>query len=212
MVVFGIEIATIVSAAVLAFLLRFDFQLPPAYVQTLALASIVWVLIKLTSFKLLGLDRRWARYISLADLLRLAWSNLIGSLFALAILLAIRSGVPKSVYAIDFLLCVTMAAGLRIAVRVVSEMSRSRHPLPDRKRTIIYGAGNAGASLLRDIRQNPALTYDICGFVDDDPRKLGLVFHGVRVFGHGDDLHAIVKKHQVESVLIAVPSAGAAQM
>jgi len=210
--VFGIEIATILSSAVLAFLLRFDFRVPAYYIHILLLASIVWVPVKLTSFKLLGLDRRWARYVSLTDLVRLAFSNLIGSSLSLVILLAIKGGVPRSVYAIDFLLCVMITAGLRVAVRVASESNRPGRTAPNQKRTIVYGAGNAGASLLRDLRQNPALNYDVCGFVDDNPQKLGLVLQGVSVLGSGGDLDAIATKHRVEFLLIAIPTATGSQM
>jgi FlaA1/EpsC-like NDP-sugar epimerase len=212
LVVFGIEIATILSSAVLAFLLRFDFRIPAPYLPTLLLASVVWVPVKLTSFKLLGLDRRWARYISLPDLLRLALSNLIGSSLALLILLLIASGVPRSVYAIDFLLCVMLTAGLRVGVRVASESHRPRHLAPNRKQTIVYGAGNAGASLLRDLQQDAVLPYAVCGFVDDNPQKLGLILQGVKVLGNGHDLTAIAKKYEVDLVLIAIPAATGAQM
>src|SRR5579863_223230 len=213
LVVFGIELATILSSAVLAFLLRFDFRIPAYEIHILVIASIVWVPVKLTSFKLLGLDRRWARYISLADLVRLALSNLIGSSVALVLLLAIKHGeVPRSVYAIDFLLCVMITAGMRICVRVASESNRPRQPVPNRKRTIVYGAGNAGASLLRDLRQDAALPYEVCGFVDDNPRKLGLVLQGISVLGSGDDLAVISRKQRAEFVLIATPAATGSQM
>ncbi len=210
-VVFGIEIATVVAAATLAFLLRFDFRLPPSYIKPLVLACLVWIPVKLASFKLLALDRRWARYVSLSDLLRLSLSNLIGTLAGLLILFVIRAGVPKSVYAIDFLLCMTITAALRISVRVASE-SRAARSSPNRKRTIVYGAGNAGASLLRDLRQNVSLNYDVVGFVDDNPRKLGFVLNGVSVLGNGDDLTEVARRQRAEILLIAIPSASGAQM
>jgi FlaA1/EpsC-like NDP-sugar epimerase len=212
LIVFGIETATILTSAVLAFLLRFDFRVPAPYFSTLILASCIWIPVKLTSFKLLGLDRRWARYSSLSDLLRLALSNLIGSCFALIVLLSINSGVPKSVYAIDFLLCVLLTAGLRVGVRVASEANRPRKSAPNRKRTIVYGAGNAGSSLLRDLRQDPTLNYDVCGFVDDNPEKAGLVLQGLRVLGRGSDLEVLAGKYGVEFVLIAIPSITGSQM
>ena len=213
MVVFGIEIATILSSAVLAFLLRFDFRIPAFDIHILALASIVWVPAKLTAFKLLGLDRRWARYVSLTDLVRLAFSNLIGSSFSFVILLVVLRGqVPRSVYAIDFLLCVMLTAGLRVGFRVASESSQPRHLARNRKQTILYGAGNAGASLLRDLQQDAVLPYAVCGFVDDNPQKLGLILQGVKVLGNGDDLSAIAKKYEVDLVLIAMPAATGAQM
>lgn len=213
LVVFGVETASILSSAVLAFLLRFDFRLPACEVPMLTIASIVWVPVKLSSFKLLGLDRRWARYVDPGDLVGLALSNLIGSGVSMVILLAIERGeVPRSVYAIDFLLCVMLTAGLLIGHRVASESTRPRHPAPNRKRTIVYGAGNAGVSLVRDLRRETVLPYDVCGFVDDDSRKIGLVLHGARVLGTGRDLKAIAKKHEAELALIAIPAATGSEM
>jgi FlaA1/EpsC-like NDP-sugar epimerase len=205
--VFGMEIAAILSSAALAFLLRFDFRVPDFYIRVLIVASLVWIPVKLTVFKLFGLDRRWARYVSPADLVRLAFSNVIGSSLSLIILLALKGAVPRSIYAIDFLLCVTLTAGLRVGIRLASESTRPRRHVLNRKRTIVYGAGTAGASLLRDLRRDGAPPYDVCGFVDDNPQKIGLILQGVSVLGNGHDLGAIAKKHRVELVLIAIPGA-----
>jgi FlaA1/EpsC-like NDP-sugar epimerase len=212
LVVLGIELCTILVAAVLAFDLRFDFKIPANYVHALVLAALVWVPLKIVFFMLLGIDRRWARYISLSDLIRLVQSNLLGSVMALIILVVIDSKVPKSVYAIDFLLCVMLTGGLRVGVRVIAESHRFSGPQAARKRTIVYGAGNAGSSLLHDIHQNPALNYDVCGFVDDNPDKAGLVLQGIKVLGGGADLAVFVKKQRAEFVLIAIPSATGPQM
>ena len=120
----SIEAVTILFAAVLAFLLRFDFSIPYTYIQPLEHAAAVWLLVKLAAFKTLGLDRRWARYISISDLLRLAFSNLLGTVVSAAVLLLLRAGVPRTVYAIDLLLCVTITAFVRIAVRLAAESAR----------------------------------------------------------------------------------------
>jgi FlaA1/EpsC-like NDP-sugar epimerase len=211
-IAFAIEIGVIAAAALLAFLLRFDFSVPANYLPVLIRAAAVWIPVKLLCFKAFGLDRRWARYVSINDLLRVILSNSIGSFVALIVLWAIKSGVPRSIYAIDWLVCVMLTASLRLSVRVIAE-SRQRHPAgQDRKRTIVYGAGDAGAALLRELRQNAALTYDVFGFLDDDPRKAGLVLHGLRVLGSGGDLAALARKQRVDLVLIAIPSASGSQM
>lgn len=211
--VYVIEVATVLCAGVFAFLLRFDFSIPQNYLLPLEIALAIWVVCKLAAFRMLGLDRRWARYIALPDLLRLSISNLAGSFSALIILLFMKAGVPRTVYAIDFLLCMTLAAGLRVGVRLAAELGRPNSWSPlNRKQTLVYGAGVAGATLLRDLRLNPILPYDVCGIVDDDPRKTGLVLHGVKVFGTGDGLDAIAVKTGADMVLIAAPSADGAQM
>ncbi|MDP9170378.1 MAG: polysaccharide biosynthesis protein, partial [Acidobacteriota bacterium] len=211
--VYAIEIVTILFAGVLAFLLRFDFSIPPAFLPALGWAAAVWLVVKLAAFKTLGLDRRWARYSSISDLLRLTVSNATGTSASLIVLLLLRAGVPRTIYVIDFLLCVTITAGLRVGVRVAAELGRPHFAtLQDRKQTIVYGAGSAAATLLRDLRLNPALPYDVCGVVDDDRRKADLVLYGFKVLGSGDKLPEIAAKRGAEIVLIAIPSASGPQM
>ena len=71
----GIQLAIFIAAGFFAFLLRFDFGVPPTYRLHLVTALAMWVLVKVPVFQLLGLDRGWWRYASVPDLLRLAAGN-----------------------------------------------------------------------------------------------------------------------------------------
>ncbi len=199
------------GAGLLAFVLRLD-GLPPYYVRPLLTALAVWIPIKLVSFRLFGLDRRWARYVSMADLVTLVWSNLCASLVSFAILYTAHSGVPRYVYANDFVLALSLTAGIRVCVRLAVDSARRRAPSEQRIRTLIYGAGDAGMGLAREVRQNSSLNYDICGFIDDDPNKRGAVLHGIKVLGVGQDLTALARSSGAELALIAIPSASGPQM
>ncbi len=205
--VYSVEIVIIVFSAVFAFLLRFDFSIPRGYIPVLTSAVLAWIPIKLIAFKALALDRRWARYVSLSDLVRLAASNLAASTMAAVLLWLLNAGVPRSVYVIDFLVCVMFTAGSRIVIRVLGEHFRAGEGGADGKQTLIYGAGSAGAALLQDLQRTPAVTYKVRGFIDDNPMKTGFVLHGVRVLGTGADLATMVARHNIEQVLIAIPSA-----
>ena len=96
-------------------------------------------------------------------------------------------------------------------MRLEFEFSRSPN-LSVRKRTLIYGAGEAGVTLLREINRNPALRYEVIGFIDDDPAKRSNFIHRVRVFGSGAALPSVVASETIETILIALPSATGAQM
>lgn len=199
-------------AGVLAFLLRFDFFVPAYFRAHLLVAICVWVPVKILVFHFLKLDRGWWRYASVQDLSRLAAANLAASVFGgLLLLLFAPRGFPRSIYFLDFVLCFGMTAGARLAVRLVFEFSRLPN-LGIKKRTLIYGAGDAGVTLLREIHQNPALSYDIVGFLDDDPAKAGRLIHSVKVLGTGAALSPIVVSQAIDTVLIALPSATGAQM
>ena len=208
----AVQFAIFAVAGVFAFLLRFDLSVPTQYWPHLLAALCVWIAVKVLVFHSLGLDRGWWRYVSIRDVARLAVANLAGSALGfLALLWFAPSGFPRSIYFLDFLLCLGMTAGARLAVRLAFEFSR----LPNHgtaKRTLIYGAGDAGVALLREIHQNPALPYAVVGLVDDDPAKTGRFIHRTKVFGNGAALPSIVASQAIETVLIALPSATGKQM
>jgi FlaA1/EpsC-like NDP-sugar epimerase len=211
-VVRAIQLAIFVFAGALAFLLRFDLGMPLQFWPHLFAGLCVWIPVKVLVFGYFGLDRGWWRYASLGDVSRLAVANLIGSAMGcIALVWLAPMGFPRSIYILDSVLCFGMTAGVRLAVRLAFEFSR----MPNRgagKRTVIYGAGDAGVTLLREIRQNPALSYEIVGFIDDDPAKTGRLIHRVKILGNGAALPATLAAQNVELVLIALPSASGAEM
>ena len=207
-----VQLAIFTIAGVLAFLLRFDLSMPAHYWPQVLASLYVWIPVKVLVFRSLGLDRGWWRYASVRDVVRVAAGNLVGSVLAsLALLWIVPKGFPRSIYILDFLLCLGMTAGVRLAVVIAVEFSRLPN-LTAGKRALIYGAGDAGVALLGEIQRNPALSYEIVGFIDDDPAKAGSFIRRVKVFGNGAVLASIVASQTIESVLIAMPSASGAQM
>jgi FlaA1/EpsC-like NDP-sugar epimerase len=206
------QFAIFAVGGVLAFILRFDFTVPPQYRPHLLAAFCVFVPAKVLAFHFFKLDRGWWRYVSIRDVTRVAAASFAGSaLGCLGLLWFAPEGFPRSIYFLDFLLCFGMTAGARMAVRMVFELSRLPN-LGTKKRTLICGAGDAGVTLLREIHQNPALSYQIVGFIDDDPAKAGRFIHGTKVLGNGAAMPSLVASQAIETVLIALPSATGAQM
>jgi len=206
-----VEALGFVIAVVASFLLRFDFAIPGAYVTHLRFAGLVAPLVKVVIFHLMGLERGW-RYFSLQDVRRLVLGSVVATLVCAAVIIGVGpSGFPRSIYVIDLSLALLISAGERTVVRMLQEPSKGSNG-NETKRTLIYGAGNAGLILLREIRQNPALSYNIVGFVDDDPGKMGLSLGGIKVLGAGSSLPWLATKIHLDEVLIAIPSATGAQM
>ncbi|HEV3202549.1 MAG TPA: nucleoside-diphosphate sugar epimerase/dehydratase [Bryobacteraceae bacterium] len=208
----AVQLAFFVFAAISALLLRFEFSIPSQYRAHLWFGLGLLVAAKILVFQLLGLYRGWWRYVSVPDLLRLGAGNLAGSALAcVSILLFVPAGFPRSCYILDFLICSILTAGVRLAVRVVFEVSRQPNGGIGR-RTLIYGAGDAGMTLLREIRQSPSLSYQLVGFIDDAPEKRDRLIHRAKVFGSGQDLPRIAREQQIEMILIAAPRATGPQM
>ena len=211
--VWVVQLCIFACSGVAAFLLRFDGQIPPDHIAHLSWALPVWLTVKAVVFHLCGLDRGWWRFVSTDDVLRVGFGNLTGSAgsFILIQLLAAQ-GFPRSIYLLDLILCFLATSGVRVVTRMLREFCWQNGRGEASQRTLIYGAGQAGITLLREIRANPKLPYSVCGFIDDNSEKLGLVVHGVKVLGDGKMLCKVSQKHSVDTVLIAVPSVSGTQM
>lgn len=211
--VWGVQLLIFAFSGAAAFLLRFDGAVPAANLGHLAWGLPIWVTLKALVFRLCGLDRGWWRFVSVDDIVRIGFGNLAGSVAGfVAIRLLAPPGFPRSIYLLDMVICFLGTSGARVAVRMIRE-SCQPFPRPEHgRRTLIYGAGQAGVALLREIRANQKLPYRVCGFIDDDPEKAGLVIHGTKVLGAGESLAELARRHAVETVLIALPSATGAQM
>jgi FlaA1/EpsC-like NDP-sugar epimerase len=75
------------------------------------------------------------------------------------------------------------------------------------RRVLVYGAGEHGHMLMGHLKREYIGHYVPVGFVDDDPAKLGMIVGRARVLGTGEDLPRLVVEHQVDEVILAMPSA-----
>ena len=201
-------------SAIAAFLLRFDLIVPSAFRHYLFCALPIWIVVKIAVFHAAKLDRGLWRYLTVADLLRIAIGNLIASVASCILILFIAPpGFPRSIYLLDLMICFLATSGLRLMLRMMLEVtSNTRSSCEVRKNMLIYGAGDAGITLLREIRNNPRLSYRVVGFLDDRPDKKGLRLAGVPVLGGGNEVKSIVTRHNIETILIAIPSATGTEM
>jgi FlaA1/EpsC-like NDP-sugar epimerase len=121
----------------------------------------------------------------------------------------------------DLALTFVLAGGLRLAIR--SYYGRTERmslkslwgwgkKRPGGHRCLILGAGNTGEQILREMLDNPDLGYEPVGFLDDNPHKKGRSIHGLPVLGQIQDVRRMVGRHQVDEVLIALPTAGPERM
>lgn len=223
------DVALLTLALFLSYLLRFDFNIPPAFQAALIRALPIILVCKLLSFHYFDLYRGMWRYTSIADLLNLLKAVSASSMIIVTVLLLGTRfiGFPRSVFVMDWCLSILLVGGFRLGIRVVMErlseggtkaslvailrvaFSTDR---AGRKNLLIVGAGSGGEKIYREISANAALPFRVVGFLDDDPGKLGKKIHGVPVLGGVDALSEAPVRLQADEVLIAIPSASAQQM
>ncbi|HEY3938280.1 MAG TPA: nucleoside-diphosphate sugar epimerase/dehydratase [Bryobacteraceae bacterium] len=208
----------VVGSLITAFLLRFEYAIPKSELRNLWGGLIIAVVIKMVAFYAAKCDRGGWRYSGIADLYLLLSANVLASLaFTVAVLLTYGWAFPRSVYCIDFLLCFLATAGARMAVRIYHESFANNTGSTPSRNILIYGAGSAAMALLREIRSNPALGWQVRGLLDDSPHKAGLTLMGVPVLGSGRQASLIVnrfrrKNIRIDQIVIAMPSVTARKM
>jgi UDP-GlcNAc:undecaprenyl-phosphate GlcNAc-1-phosphate transferase len=199
------DVALIVLAYWAAFLLRFEGQLMQPYYQHFLLSLPVVLVLQIGAFLVLGLyDGLW-RYASMSDLsrqLRSVAGAWIVSIMAIVFIFRLES-FSRSVLILDGLLLAIGVTGTRISFRLLRTwVARVQSP-ELQKRILIYGAGDGGELLLRELMQNRNLGLWPVGFVDDDPQKHGRVIHGVKVLGSLDRLGQLANQEQVDEVVVS---------
>lgn len=213
-IVYSLDLAAFALSTFLAFELRFDGALPARYFHPMGVALCIWAGAKSAAFIVGAANRRSWRHTSVHDAERIVLAVSAGSVLGGLVIFRLLGpwGIPRSVYILDWLISCVLALGVRLAVRVVVTAKGRSRVEGERTRTLIYGAGAAGLALLWELRQNQTLMCDVIGIVDDDPSKVGLVLDGKRVLGTGEAIEALVQKHAIKRMLIAIPSATGPQM
>jgi FlaA1/EpsC-like NDP-sugar epimerase len=203
----------------IAYLLRFDFVIPQVERPLFYRGLVAAMLFKGAIFFLLRMDQeQWWQYVGLADLIRLAKANLMASVvFAYVCYTLISSGFPRSIYCLDLLVTFLASAGIRSALRLQKELQAKWSVSGIAKGLLVYGAGEAGISLAREIRSNPSLGYRVVGFLDDDFRKVYTTLIGLPVLGTGANARRIVEDFNsrelyVEEIVVTMPSATGRQI
>jgi FlaA1/EpsC-like NDP-sugar epimerase len=200
------QVLLIITSYYCSFLLRLDLPLDPASRSLFWDTLPIVLLIKLLVFYRCGLLRGWWRYTGMNDAVNIVRAGFFSAvLIYITVILFLRApGYPRSVVLIDMLLSMAMVGGARFLVRAYTERARR---YDGQKNTLIIGAGQAGRTIAQQLRSNSELPYFPIGFVDDDPAKQGVQFAGLKVLGTTDSLDAVLSRHLVECVLIAMPSA-----
>jgi FlaA1/EpsC-like NDP-sugar epimerase len=203
----------------LAFRLRFAGTIPHRYAQLLE-DTIPWVvpgtLIVLAAF---GCYQRLWTFVGQRDYEAVVKAAITATLIlvgAITLLhpVTVPQGavtLPASVIALFFLLTLVLLLGARFVVHLIADGAvRSFKGSRGARDVLIVGGGDGGRLVVRELARNPQLRLRPVGFVDDDPRKLGIKYeYGLRVLGttSSDDLARVLDEVEPHEVLIAIPSA-----
>jgi FlaA1/EpsC-like NDP-sugar epimerase len=191
-------------------------QWPSGQLATVVIFTLLTVPVRLAVYFAFGVYRQLWRYagitelevVFLAGLAAAVASFLIGRFIDPAFGLAPRRMGLSILFNAGILNLVLLAAP-RVFLRLgrIPLVDLGVHQRSSGRRVVIVGAGVAGRMILREIRQNTELSLQPIGFLDDDSEKHGKNVSGLPVLGPVTNLGAVSRRHHVEELVIAMPSA-----
>ena len=169
------------------------------------------VVVQGCTFLYFGLYRGVWRFASMPDLVRILQAVVVGvSLCAIIVFLVTRmTHIPRASFPLFAGLLLVLLSGSRLAYRWFKD--RRPHGAAS-KNALIVGAGRAGEMLARALLRDSSHGYRPIGYIDDNPDKKGREIRGIRVLGHCEEISEIAARTGAEVIIIATPSATAAQM
>ena len=210
--IFAHDLAMIPLAWFGGYWLRFNFdRIPPEFWRQAVLMLPVLLIAQGGMFWYFGLYRGLWRFASIPDLVRIIKAAISGIAIAavLIFLLTRLQDVPRSIFVLDVVLLIFLLGGPRFIYRLLKD----RHLYNQSgKKVLIVGAGQAGEMLVRDLLRDHACAYLPVAFVDDDLAKLSKEIHGIPVRGDSGAIPEIARNYDVETILIALPSATSKQI
>jgi len=229
LLIVGIDACIWITTWLLAFLIRFDFDIPQIRLNQWRQLLFFIIITKLFTFYYFDLYRGMWRYTSIADLFNIIKAVSVSS-FVIVSLIVFHTrfiGYPRSVFIIDWCLTILFISGFRLSIRFYFEHVSEHKPWrsavgavfgsmskksAESQNLLIIGAGDCGEKIFREIRDNARLRYNVVGFIDDDPAKLGMKIHGIPVVGYIGEIQEAAKTLGADEALIAIPSASSEQM
>lgn len=215
-----LDIAFMWGAIVLAFIIRYEalVSVGPYLWHNISLFVLV-PLVRIPVYVHFRLHQRLWRFASTREFVIIVAAGVVSSILIVGLnflvlpLIGITHCNSRSILILEGGISLAALAGSRFMLRLVQEHYTSRQSLTGLvnssapHRVLIAGAGSAGAMMLRELEQNPDVGMQAIGLVDDDRSKVGLRVHGVTVLGTRDDIPALVIEHEIDEVIIAMPTA-----
>ncbi len=203
--IFIIDIFICIFSIFIAYLLRFNFQIPEIDRNDMPFVIGYIILIRAISFIFGKTYAGIIRYTSSKDAQRIFVVISIGSIVLgitdiITYNLQAKLIIPTSIIILDFIVTVFMLVAARTIVKVL--YYELKNPRRDKTKVIVYGAGEAGVITLRTLDKDAGAKFKVVAFVDDDKKKKGKKIEGVKIY-HTDELDELLKESEIAFIIIS---------
>lgn len=207
-----LDILIITVSGFLALYIRFDFsfaKMDMQYVDFELRYLPINLVVTIILFVLFKLYRSVWRFASTTEFLNVIGAC-SGSILSQIIIMAfLRMRMPVSYYLMKYVILILGIGSLRFAYRILRMFQEKRvgSRSDARKNTMIIGAGEAGAMIIKELQNSRYLDQKVCCVVDDNEAKLGKYIRGVKIMGRREDICFLAHELHIDEIVVALPSA-----
>lgn len=219
---FFADIICINFAYIVSFLLRFEFTITDVFMGFFAVYFnniIIITAIKLAVFWALGLYRSLWKYAGTEEIVKIVLAAAASAAATIVYLEFTQQYFPRSIYVYSFVMDIVLIGGVRFGYRIIRDLRKpgamsslvhvlgKSHAVAEISKVMVVGAGDAGAAIIKDIKQHPDLGKRVVVAIDDNPNKMNQTIVGVKIAGSHAAIKQIARKYGVDEIIIAIPSA-----
>ncbi len=191
--------------------LRFDLQfsmIPEDYLYSYGKFAPVYTVFTIIVFYFFRLYNSLWRFASFNELNRVFMSSVITSVFHIAGITVFVKRMPISYYIIGAVMQLGLITVVRFGYRYIT-LQRNRIEMSSKSlhNVMIIGAGAAGQTILRELKNSRELATRACCVIDDNPNKWGRYIDGVPIVGGRDSIMEAVVKYNIDQIMFAIPTA-----
>ena len=202
-----VDVITIIGVALISLLIRFDGYITSHYMHQMVDALPIMVISYIVMLLSMHLYTRIWRYAGMREMVAVLIATTLGAGLFYTGMYVFDKSLPRSIYLISWILSTgVIGIGRMILHYIAMQYGGKQSTDADMVNTLIIGAGDAGATIAREIERYHKRSRKVIGFIDDDESKFNRLMGGVRILGNRHDIPSIVKENKVKEIIIAMPS------
>lgn len=202
-----VDVITIIGVALISLLIRFDGYITPHYMHQMVDALPIMVISYIVMLLSMHLYTRIWRYAGMREMVAVLIATTLGAGLFYTGMYVFDKSLPRSIYLISWILSTgVIGIGRMVLHYIAMRYGGKQSTDADMVNTLIIGAGDAGATIAREIERYHKRSRKVIGFIDDDESKFNRLMGGVRILGNRHDISSIVKENKVKEIIIAMPS------
>lgn len=202
-----VDVITIIGVALISLLIRFDGYITSHYLHQMIDALPIMVISYIVMLLSMHLYTRIWRYAGMREMVAVLIATTLGAGLFYTGMYVFDKSLPRSIYLISWILSTgVIGIGRMLLHYIAMQYGGKQSTDADMVNTLIIGAGDAGATIAREIERYHKRSRKVIGFIDDDESKFNRLMGGVRILGNRHDIPSIVKENKVKEIIIAMPS------